>query len=101
MALLPFLLQLQTYCDERNIPLIFWLNPAKTTVYSSYPPDGYNFTGKFLRDLLQRLDEAGINYVNTTDVLMQKKESEQVFNVKYDAGHWNDLGAFIMVPMRY
>ncbi|MFR3482206.1 MAG: alginate O-acetyltransferase AlgX-related protein [Clostridia bacterium] len=89
-----FLLQLQTYCDERNIPFIFWLNPAKTTVYSNYLPDGYNFTGKFLRDLLQRLDEAGINYVNTTDVLMQKKESEQVFNVKYDAGHWNDLGAF-------
>ena len=87
-------MQMQTYCEERNVPFIYWLNPAKITVYSNYLPDGYNFTGRFLRDLLQRLDETGINYVNTTDVLIQKSESEQVFNGKYDAGHWNDLGAF-------
>lgn len=40
------------------------------------------------------MDELGINYVNNTQLLMDKSKKEQVFNKVYDAGHWNDLGMF-------
>ncbi len=93
-AFIEFLVDIQTYCEERDVPFIFWLDPAKITVYSEYLPNGYNYTGAGLSYLIQRLDEAQINYVNTTNLLIEKSKSEQVFNIKYDAGHWNDLGAF-------
>ena len=44
--------------------------------------------------MYEKLEEYGVNYITNEYVLKEKSETEQVFNVKYDAGHWNDLGAF-------
>ena len=44
--------------------------------------------------MYEKLEEYGVNYITNEYLLKEKSETEQVFNVKYDAGHWNDLGAF-------
>ena len=41
------------------------------------------------------LDERGVRYVDNTQTLRTKtEEGEVVYNQKYDANHWNDLGAY-------
>lgn len=36
-----------------------------------------------------------MRYLDNTQLLWDKREQgEQVFNRQYNAGHWNDLGAF-------
>ncbi len=88
------LLKVQTYCEERDIPFIYCINPAKTTVYSQYLPQGYHYQGKFLETFEQLLESYGIHYISNAELLIEKSKDEQVFDVQYDAGHWNDLGAF-------
>lgn len=41
------------------------------------------------------LDELEVNHIDNSDFLKEKAEKEFVFNKKYDAGHWSDLGAFL------
>lgn len=44
---------------------------------------------------MKRTGRRDINYVDNTSLLKEKmEEGENVFNKKYNAGHWNDLGAF-------
>ncbi len=41
------------------------------------------------------MDKKRINYIDNTGLLIKKIENREcVFNKKFDAGHWNDLGAF-------
>lgn len=41
------------------------------------------------------LEERGVRCVDNTPLLVERSEAgEAVFNRKYDAGHWNGLGAF-------
>src|SRR5699024_5677544 len=42
----------------------------------------------------EKLEEYEVNYITNEELLKEKSRTEQVYNVKYDAGHWNDLGAF-------
>lgn len=44
--------------------------------------------------MYKKLEEYGVNYITNEELLIEKSKEEQVYNVKYDAGHWNDLGAF-------
>ena len=44
--------------------------------------------------MYQKLKEYNINYISNVELLEEKSLEEQVFNVKYDAGHWNDQGCF-------
>ena len=89
-----YLSRIQEYCQERDVPFIYCINPSKITVYQEYLPDSYHCNEKFLTSLRKKLEDYNINYIDNTDLLKEKAKSEQVFNVKYDAGHWNDLGAF-------
>ena len=41
------------------------------------------------------MKELGVNFIDNSDFLKEKAKEEFVFNKKYDAGHWNDLGAFL------
>ncbi len=84
----------QEYCENRNIPFIYCINPAKTTIYHRYLPSGYTYRNYFLQYLYQKLKEYNINYISNVELLEEKSLEEQVFNVKYDAGHWNDQGCF-------
>ena len=89
-----YLKKVQTYCEERNVPFIYCLNPSKVSVYSEYLPEGYVYKNAFINTYEEKLEEYGINYISNYGLLKEKSASEQVYNIKYDAGHWNDLGAF-------
>ena len=86
--------KLQKYCEERGIKFYFLFNPEKISVYSRYLPKGVYYNDDWVRQLFSELDSLGVNYVDNSDFLREKGYSEQVFNRKYDAGHWNDLGMF-------
>ena len=79
----------------------FWytLIPDKKTVYSEYFPDGYNVYGTVSRtdQLLEALSRTDVDWFYALDTLKEAKQHSQVANVKYDAGHWNDNGAFVTV----
>lgn len=86
---------IQEYCKARNIPFLFVLNPAKPAVLSEYTPVGFDYNRDWVDDFLAALDKRNVRYVDNTITL--KEESQRgtaVFNQKYDANHWNDLGAF-------
>lgn len=89
-----YLKQVQDYCSERNVPLIYCINPSKMTVYSRYLPDGYKRSNDKISYLYDKLKENNINYISNIEYFKEKAEKEQIYNVKFDAGHWNDLGAF-------
>ena len=86
--------KMQTYCEERNTPFVFAIEPSKARIYTEYLPKGVNLNTKGIDWLTNRLEELNINFVDNTDLLREKSKTEQIYNVKYDAGHWNDLGAF-------
>lgn len=86
--------KMQKYCEARGVPFIVFFTPAKTTVYSQYLPKGLVYNNEGVQWLLNRFGELGIECVDSTPVLEEKSKTDQVYNVKYDAGHWNDLGAF-------
>ena len=87
--------QIQEYCESRSVPFLFVLNPEKAAVLSEYLPSGIEYDHSWIELFLQDLDRRGVHYVDNTILLREKtQEGEQVYNVKYDAGHWNDLGAY-------
>ncbi|MDO5018088.1 MAG: hypothetical protein Q4E02_02185 [Lagierella massiliensis] len=85
---------IQEYCNSRNVLFIYVNNPSKTTIYRDYLPEGYNYNNKLLDYLRLKLKEEEIEFVDNALILEEKAKEEQVFNVKYDVGHWNDLGAY-------
>lgn len=86
--------KIQRYCDERDIPFVFCFNPAKMSALSQYLPDGVNYDSAWVDEMILALREEGVNVVDNSNYLKTLGETEYVFNKKYDAGHWNDLGAF-------
>ena len=89
------LTEMQEYCDERGISFVYVFDPSKISILRDKLPDGYNYNNDWVQEFLDKLDENDICYVDNT-VQMNKcvEEGIQVFNVKYNAGHWNDTGAF-------
>ena len=86
---------IQQYCEERNVPFLFVFNPAKTTVLEDKLQRGICYHNEWVSQFLEELYALGVNYVDNTGLLCEKAESEEmVFNRQYDAGHWNDLGAY-------
>ncbi len=86
---------IQDYCEQRNVPFVFVFNPAKPAVYKEYIASGINYHREWVDQFLAELDAYDVNYVdNTVELINQKKAGNRVFNVKYDANHWNSLGAY-------
>ena len=87
--------RIQDFCDERDIPFIFVFDPAKPAVLTEYIPSGINYDRTWVEEFFVALDEREVRYIDNTEVLKEKTEQgEVVFNQKYDANHWNDLGAY-------
>ena len=87
--------EIQDYCQERSVPFVFVFEPAKPAVLEEYIHDGINYDRSWVEKFFEKLDELGVSYVDNTTVLKEKTdEGEKVFNQKYDANHWNALGAF-------
>ena len=70
--------------------------PNKETIYPEYFPDGYNVINQPNRTdrILERLDEKDVSYLYPKELFLSLKKEEQLYNVKYDAGHWNQNGKF-------
>jgi hypothetical protein len=93
-----FIKDFQTYCNERDIKFLYTLEPNKSTIYPEYLPEGYNRSTENLDYFLELLEEKDINYLSNIDTLLNAKEDPNykdmlLYNVKYDAGHWNETGA--------
>lgn len=87
--------EIQDYCDARSVPFVFVFNPAKPAVLTEYVAEGINYDRNWVDSFFEMLDERGVRYVDNTVTLREKwDEGELVFNPKYDANHWNDLGAY-------
>ena len=87
--------EIQDYCEDRGVPFLFVFDPAKPAVLTEYVADGINYDRSWIDDFLAALDERGVNYLDNTVTLREKYAAgEVVFNQKYDANHWNDLGAY-------
>ena len=88
------LIKLQRYVESRGSHFYFIFEPEKMSVYREFLPPGVNYNDEWVDQLMGYLDELGVNYVDSGVILKEKAKSEMVFDKKYDAGHWNDLGEF-------
>lgn len=87
--------QIQKYCVERGVPFIFVFEPQKNDILPQYLPAGVHYDNRWVDELLKALDERGVRYVDNTITLREQTVmGNMVFNQKYDAGHWNDIGRF-------
>lgn len=85
---------LRDYVESRGAKFYVVINPEKTSVYTRYLPKGVNYNRDYMIKIEDILTNNNIDFVDNTDLLTEKSYSEQVYNKQYDAGHWNDLGAF-------
>lgn len=89
------LLQMKNYCEARGIYFVFMFEPAKARVLSDYLPAGGAYRLDYAEELISKLTEYGVPFVDNYDILRDKfLAGEQVYNRKYDANHWNFLGAY-------
>lgn len=90
-----FVKKAQTYCEERNIPFTFVFDPSKNSVMTDKLRKGYDYNNLWVDRFMKDLDERKVSYVDNLALLKSLYEQgTKVFNQKYNAGHWNDLGAF-------
>jgi len=87
-------IRMSNYCKQKGVPFYFMLDPEKSSVYRRYLPNGVNYNDEWVDVLLDYLQDNGVTVINNKELLIEKSYTEQVFNRKYDAGHWNDLGRF-------
>lgn len=87
----------QQYAESRGKRFMYWLLPNKETVYPEYYPKSINVLGdiSYIDQLLSALEEHQVNHLYGKDAMVNAKEFMLVNNVKYDAGHWNENGAFV------
>ncbi len=90
-----FIKDFQKYCNDRGIKFLYTVEPSKETVYKEFLPDGYIYDNRSLDYFLSLLKVKDINYLNNKETLNNAKKNTQVFDIKYDAGHWNETGAII------
>lgn len=84
---------------DRGVKFYYLLIPDKKTVYSEFFPSGFNVLGDVSRtdQVLAELEKTDVNWFYCLDLLLETKKTMPVANVKYDAGHWNENGAFVVL----
>ncbi|WP_300408495.1 hypothetical protein [Lagierella sp.] len=87
--------KVQHYCQERNIPFLFVFNPAKPAIYQDKIAEGVNYNRQWVDLFFKELERRNIDYLDNTGTMVELRDKGiQGFNIKYDANHWNDIGAF-------
>lgn len=85
---------IKDYVEGRGGKFYVLINPEKTSVYTGHLPKGVNYNRTWMENIENDLTNYGINFIDNTDELKKRSKTEQVYNKKFDAGHWNDIGAF-------
>lgn len=87
----------QTYAEAKGKMFLYWLLPDKESVYPEFYPSSINVMGdeSYTDQILSSLSEYRVNYLFVKNAMVEGKKSMLVNNIKYDAGHWNDNGAFV------
>lgn len=92
------LLELESYLNNKGIPLITAIYPNKETIYPEYMPDSIikkNESSKIDQVSDYLIKNTNLNLVYPKDKLIQEKENKVVYSQNYDLSHWNQSGAFI------
>lgn len=85
---------IKDYVEGRGGKFYVLINPEKTSVYTEHLPKGVNYNRTWMENIENDLTNYGISFIDNTDELKKRSKTEQVYNKKFDAGHWNDIGAF-------
>lgn len=93
-AFADFVVQMRDYCEARGVDFYFEFEPEKTSVLRQYLPTGVNYDDQWVDQMIAEIEANGVKCANNKVLLTEKSQTEQVFNVKFDPGHWNDLGCF-------
>lgn len=86
--------KIKNYVEQKGAKFYVMINPEKTSVYKEYLPKGVNYNRSWIEQFEHELYLRNISFIDNTQILTEKAKTEAVYNKKYDAGHWNDLGAF-------
>lgn len=89
-----YIVKMRDYVESKGSKFYLMINPEKSSVYREDLPAGLNYNRDWIEQFEAELSKYKINFVDNTVVLKEKSKSEDVYNRKFDAGHWNDLGAF-------
>ena len=85
----------KNYCETRDIPFVFAFSPSKISTINNKLPIGVNYDYSWVYDMFSEMNHRNIRYVDNLKALKELYNSgEKIFNKQYNAGHWNDLGAF-------
>lgn len=89
----------RSLAEDAGKKFYYLLLPDKKTVYAEYFPEGVNVKGDVSRTdlILDEISKKNINYLFAKDLLLEAKKQEVVYNVEFDAGHWNEDGAFVTI----
>ena len=94
MSFVEAVIRMKEYCESRGVKFYFMFNPEKLSVYRQYLPAGVNYDDEWADILVADLEAQGVTVVDNRKLLSELSATEQVFNRRYDAGHWNDLGCY-------
>lgn len=91
------------YAREQGCAFIYLLVPDKKTVYAEDLPDSIHVKDTLSRTdrVLEKLSQTDVNYLWAKDIMIEGKSSMEVCNKEYDAGHWNENGAFLVYQELY
>lgn len=85
------------HLKEDNVIFLYFLAPDKKTIYPEYMSDNINVYGEISRTdlIIEDIEQLEIPYIYPKAIFFSVKENLQIYNKKYDALHWNDLGNFV------
>ncbi len=95
--------KIQKFCEQNDKTFLYLVLPDKKTVYPEYFPKTINVINETSRtdQVLAALERHDIRYYWAKDTMLEGKKTMAVNNVKYDAGHWNENGAFLVLRQMY
>ena len=97
-SLVTYLDRTNRYLQEQDIPFVFLAGLDKKTVYGGYMPDEIHVdeSRESIMEMLSRkLTDAGVEYVIPVEQFRQAKQTERIYNQRYDTAHWNARGAML------
>lgn len=100
--LVVYLKNTNKYLEQKGIPFVFLAGLDKKSVYGRYFPSTIHVKGdeKTTMELLaEKLNDAQVPFVIPVGEFTQESFRSQIYNIKYDSAHWNDLGAFLGVRL--